>query len=298
MFLGIDAGGSATRWVVVEAGGVLTARGEVAPISGHLFSDAAREAMRDAVAALARAVGGAPARVVAGITGLSATAPAAREAARMIAGALGISADAVSIDDDIRIAFHALFRPGEGHLVYTGTGSIGLHIRADGTAIRVGGRGMLIDDGGSAFAIGRAALDHVWRCRDIDPDYSSPLADALDAAIGGRDWDTVRAYVYGGGRNAVAQLARAVASADEEVVQRIMRAQGGDLARLAAALVVREGRLPVALIGRVARLHPDFFAAFRDRAQDLDVRMADIDAAAAAARLAAGVDAVQAHHPA
>ena len=298
MFLGIDAGGSATRWVVVDAGGAIAARGEVAPMSGHLFSDDARAVMRGAVAALAGAVGGAPAGVVAGITGLSATAPAAGEAAGMIAAAFEISADAVSIDDDIRIAFHALFRPGEGHLVYTGTGSIGLHIRADGTAIRVGGRGMLIDDGGSAFAIGRAALDHVWQCRDIDPDYSSPLADALDAAIGGRDWDTVRTYVYGGGRNAVAQLAPAVASADGEVVRRIMRMQGGDLARLAEALVAREGLLPVALVGRVARLHPEFFAAFLDRAQGIDVRMADIDAAAAAARLAAGVDAVQAHHPA
>src|SRR5262249_26202725 len=79
--LGPDAGGSATRWALSDPGGTIVASGEVAPFTGHLFSEAERARLRDAVSALARALPHPPAAVVAGITGMSATAPAAVEAA-------------------------------------------------------------------------------------------------------------------------------------------------------------------------------------------------------------------------
>ncbi len=294
MFLGIDAGGSATRWAVSDAVGRILARGETAAMSGHLFDDAARTRMAAAAAELARAVGISIAGVTAGITGLSAETSLADMARAILAASLGVPADRILIRDDLWIAYHGTFHPGAGHVVYAGSGSIGMHLRTDGTVVRVGGRGMLIDDGGSAFAIARAALSHVWRARDGDPDFFSPLAQALDTAIGGRDWDTTRAHVYGGGRNAMAQLARAVAAADDPVARRILRAAGADLARLAHALVAREGPRPVALLGRAAGLHPAIAAGFRRAAPGLDMRLVSIDAAAAAARLAAGADAVQA----
>ena len=294
MFLGIDAGGSATRWAVSDAAGQIVARGETAAMSGHLFDDAARARMVLAAAELALAVGMRIDGVTAGITGLSAEAPLADLARAILVTALGVPAEKILIRDDLWIAYHGTFRPGAGHVVYAGSGSIGMHLRADGTVVRVGGRGMLIDDGGSAFAIARAALNHVWRARDADPGFLSPLAQALDTATGGHNWDTVRAHVYGGGRNAMAQLARAVAAADDPVARNILRAAGADLARLALALVAREGSRPVALLGRAARLHPAIAAGFRRAAPGLDMRLVTIDAAAAAARLAADADAVQA----
>ncbi len=292
--LGIDGGGSATRWALADSSGRIVASGEVPAVSGHLFNAPERERFAAAAGIIAAALPQPATDVIAGITGLSATAPAAVEAAAMLAGALGVQADRIAIRDDMWIAYHALFAPGAGHIVYAGTGSIGLHIAADRTTVRVGGRGMLVDDGGSAFWIGRRALDLVWRARDADPGFASPLASALDAAMGGAEWDVQRPYIYGGGRNAVAQLARAVAAADDSMAREILGTAGGELARLARALVARAGDLPVALVGRAASLHPAVAAGFRAAAPAVRMRLANPDAAVAAARLAVGVAVAQA----
>ncbi|MCW3475058.1 N-acetylglucosamine kinase [Limobrevibacterium gyesilva] len=285
--LGIDGGGSATRWALCDDTGAVRARGEVPPVSGHLFNADERARFERVAAALRAQIGDvAVARVVAGITGLSAASPEAAVAATILAESLGLPADRVQVQDDMWIAYHAAFRPGEGHVVYAGTGSIGIHIRADGTAVRVGGRGMLVDDAGSAFWIGREALNLVWRRLDEDPQAGGPLARELSAAIGGDSWDAVRNYVYGGGRSAVAMLARAVARADDDDARRILRAAGRELARLGLALAKREGDKPVALLGRAATLHPVILAGFNEAAPLLRMRPETPDAAIAAARLA------------
>ena len=47
--LGIDAGGTATRWRLADASGQCIAQGSVAPLTGHLFSAAAEERARQIV---------------------------------------------------------------------------------------------------------------------------------------------------------------------------------------------------------------------------------------------------------
>jgi len=287
--LGIDAGGSATRWVLCDATGAAVDAGDLPAVSGHLFNAAERARLEGMAAALRARLGAAGiAGVVAGITGISAATPEATLAASILADALGISAACVQVHDDMWIAYHAVFRPGEGHVVYAGTGSAGVHVREDGRMVRVGGRGMLIDDGGSAFWIGRAALNLIWRRIDDDPERGAqgPLAEAIFAAVGGATWDAVRTYVYSGGRASVAALARAVASADDADARAILHEAGGELARLAHALVRRTGKKPVALIGRAATLHPAIFEGFRAAAPGLEVRLETPDAAAAGALLA------------
>ena len=285
--LGIDGGGSATRWAVSTCTGEIIAQGEAPPISGLLFSDPERTRLADAANSIAAALPCPVTNVIAGITGLAATAPQATEAATILATALNLPRAHVRIEDDMWIAYHALFAPGAGHIVYAGTGAIAVHITADGTTLRAGGRGMLIDDAGSAFWIARTALDHIWRARDTNQAATSPLAQALATAIGGSDWDTHRTYIYTGGRNAVAQLARAVAAADDPTAHAILTQAGAELARLALALTARAGPRPVALLGRAATLHPAIATAFGAAAPDLHMTLANPDAAAAAARLAA-----------
>ena len=292
--LGIDAGGSATRWALSDPGGRIVASGTLDGVTGHLFDAPARRRFAAMSATLARTLPTKPASVVAGITGLAAGTELAATAAALLAEALGVAAGRVTVETDIRIAYRALFRPGEGHVVYAGTGSIGLHLAADGREIRVGGRGMLVDDAGSAFWIGRRALDTVWRARDTAPNAVSALGAALDGAIGAADWDAHRAYIYGGGRDAVAQLARAVAASGDAEALAILREAGAELARLARALVIRAGALPVALTGRAAALHPAIEAGLRAAMPDVQMRLAAPDAAAAAARLAAGAEPAQA----
>ncbi len=284
-FLGLDAGGSATRFVICDAGGALLRRGELAPVSGHLYSAEIRAAF---VAALAPLAGSGCAGAVAGITGLTGDAREALEAADIISEQLDIPRAAIRVEDDLWIGYHAAFRPGEGHAVYAGTGSVGLHIADDGSILRVGGRGMLIDDGGSAFWIGREGLNLLYRRVDSAED-AGPLGAALFAAIGGCDWNAVRAHVYRDGRNSVAQLARAVAAAADADAGAlaILRQAGRELGRLAQALVARTERLPVALLGRAATLHPVVFQAFSAACAELVVSMPQTDPALAAARLAA-----------
>lgn len=286
--LGIDGGGSATRWALGDAGGVLIARGELPGISGHLFRPAETSRLAAVAASLRVAIGEArPACVVAGITGISADTAEAATAATILGRAIGLDAGRVRVMDDMWLAYHAAFRPGEGHVVYAGTGSIGLHIREDGSVLRVGGRGWIVDDAGSAAWIGREALKLVWRRLDEDPGAAgTALSRALSAAIGDCSWEAVRAYVYGGGRTEMAALARSVAAADDADARAILTGAGRELARLAMILVRRVGARPVALLGRAASLHPAIAEGFRAAAPDIDMRLTALDAAGAAARLA------------
>jgi len=191
------------------------------------------------------------------------------------------------VQDDLWIGYHAVFRPGQGHVVYSGTGSVGMHIHADGTVLRVGGRGMLIDDAGSAFAMGRAALNLVYRRIDRGED-PGPLGQALFAAVGDDSWNTMRAHVYGGGRTAVALLARVVAEIGERdpAAMDVLREAGRELAVLARALIARAGARDVVLLGRAAGLHPAIAQAMAEALPGVALRMAMTDAALAAARLA------------
>jgi glucosamine kinase len=287
-FLGIDAGGTAVRWAVCGRDGTLVARGESAPVTGHLFLPEARAAFEAFAGELGAAV--ADLRIgaaVAGITGLTGDSPEAEAARGLLSEALRLDPAVIEVQDDLWIGYRAVFQPGQGHLVYSGTGSVAMHMRADGSVLRVGGRGILIDDAGSAFAIGRAALNLTYRRIDRG-EAPGPLGEALFAAIGGASWNEVRAHVYGGGRTAVALLARAVAGAadHDEAALAVLQEAGRELAVLAQALIAREGPRDVAVLGRAAGLHPAILDAMRAELPDAAPRMEITDAALAAARLA------------
>jgi glucosamine kinase len=287
-FLGIDAGGTEVRWVVCDRKGNSVARGEMAPVTGHLFLAEARAGFEAFAGELGAAL--ADLRVagaVAGITGLTGDSPEADSVRAILSDALRLDPVRIEVQDDLWIGYRAVFKPGEGHVVYSGTGSVGMHIRADGTVVRVGGRGILIDDAGSAFAMGRAALNLVYRRIDRD-EPPGPLGEALFAAVGDASWNGVRAHVYGGGRTAVALLARTVAEVAEAdpAAMAVLREAGRELAVLARALVAREGARDVVMLGRAAGLHPAISLAMAEALPGVGLRMAMTDAALAAARLA------------
>ena len=73
--LGIDAGGSATRWAVVDDAGVVLARGDLAAVNGHLFVPESRAGFEAFVRDLAAALPERVDAVVAGITGLTGDSP-------------------------------------------------------------------------------------------------------------------------------------------------------------------------------------------------------------------------------
>jgi N-acetylglucosamine kinase-like BadF-type ATPase len=293
--LGIDAGGTATRWRLADTQGQCVAEGSVAPLTGHLFSAAAEERARQIVLDMAQAVmrRGKPLGIVAGITGLTRDTPAEATMRALFAETFELSPDKVFVAEDTWIAYLSYFALGEGILVYSGTGSIGYYLSETKEVIRVGGRGNLIDDAGSGFWIAREALKAVLRAEEESPGggWTTTLGTCLARALGGTDWNTVRSFVYGGDRGKIGSLARAVreaAHADDGAALRILREAGEELARLANCLIKRLGPRPVALVGGSARLHPIVSSAFRSElVAPVEFLATDLDAALTAARLAA-----------
>ncbi|MFL6671829.1 MAG: N-acetylglucosamine kinase [Massilia sp.] len=266
--LGIDAGGTETRWALAAPGGHIFAEGRVAGLSALQMGNAAgRDAVHATFAELATAVlaSGRPSRVRAGLTGFGGDGD---QLQRWLAELLAVSPRCIEFCSDMEIAYLASFTPGEGYLVYAGTGSIGAFIDRDGQLHRAGGRGVMLDDGGGGFWIAREALRHIWRNEDEQPGrwQASPMARAVFDYVGGPDWAQSRQFIYGQQRGQVGKLALAVAASagQDPVAAAILREAGRELARLALALARRFGPRPVVLSGRAAELHPMIAAAMRE----------------------------------
>ena len=265
--LGIDAGGTQTRWALAGANGAIVADGAVDGLSAlQMSSESGREVLHATFATLSRAVLaiGQPRAVVAGLTGFGGDDVML---AKALADLLALDAGDVTICNDIEIAYRDSFAPGQGYLVYAGTGSIAAWIDTDGVFHRAGGRGVLLDDGGGGYWIAREALRQIWRREDEAPGswQASPMAEAVFAHVGGSDWSLSRTFMYGQDRGTIGRLALAVAaSADADpLALQILQRAGQELARLALALAARHGPRPVVLAGRAAQLHPAIASAMR-----------------------------------
>ena len=290
--LGIDAGGTETRWALATVDGAIVASGVVDGLSAlQMSSDAGRAALHATFAGLSQAVlaVGQPAHVHAGLTGFGGDGALLGQS---LATLLALRPSDVTLCNDIEIAYLDSFAPGEGYLVYAGTGSIAAWIDTAGVFHRAGGRGVLLDDGGGGYWIAREALRQIWRREDEAPGswQQSALAQAVFEQIGGSDWDRSRQFMYGQDRGAIGRLALAVAASAEldTLALDILQRAGQELARLALALTARHGPRPVVLAGRAAQLHPAIAAAMRAALPDslmMEQKMARSHEAAA--RLAA-----------
>ncbi len=286
VWLGVDMGGTATRWVAVDAADRVTAQGETPGATGLVFDSAARARFQAALAPV-RARLGPLSGAYLGVTGAGFAAdPALRAAA---SEALALPPENLSIVNDMVLAWQAVWPQGGGHLVAAGTGSVGFSLQGGVTLI--GGRGTLIDDAGSGAWIALRALDALWRRIDEHgrPQGAEALGEALFTALGGADWEVTRRFVYGQDRGAIGTLARPVAEAahrGDPVALDLMARAGAELARLARALVARAGPAPVAVIGGVIGLHPTIRAALEAATPGLTLAYPRPDAARHAAILA------------
>jgi glucosamine kinase len=293
--LGLDAGGTQTRFALADARGNIVIDSAVAGITAlQLNTNDGRAHIRQALDDIAKSIGahnahGKVVRVCAGVTGLD---ERDERLCALIGEALSISPADVSVRSDIDIAYRDLFQPGEGYVVYAGTGSIAAYIDAAGTFHRAGGRGVLLDDGGGGFWIAREALRHIWRTEDEKPGswQDSAMAREMFQLIGGSDWSFSRQFFYGRERGDIGKLAIAVAKSanDDAVARTILCAAGSELARLGNAMISRFGVRPIALAGRAALLHPSIESTMRaalPSAATLSVRVSE--AHVAAARIAA-----------
>ena len=291
--LGIDAGGSTTKWAVVDEAGLLLKTGRVAPLSGHLYRADSRENARAVLEALRSEIAPfAPRVALAGVTGLT----RGSEIAAWVEGTLidVFNFERCAVVGDMDLAYRAHYRPGEGMMLYAGTGSIAYHISQQLEVKRAGGRGDRIDDAGGGYWIGQRALRFTMRQIDAGLPTDDPLSSAVLGQIGSSDWDAIRAYVYASRQSAVSSLAPLVGVAAQQgsaAARQILELAGRELADLAGRLKAQVGELPIATAGGAWLVSP--LIADATRAAGLEFAPSSVDVAVAAARLALEIDALE-----
>lgn len=131
-----------------------------------------------------------------------------------------------------------------GVLIIAGTGSVAYGENAAGESHKTGAYGYLIDDGGSGYGVGRAALAAVMQAAD-GTGPPTTLTGRVLVTLGLNSLAEIVPGVYGGGikRVTIASLSKVVAvaaSEDEDAVARalLMRA-GGTLAHLVHGVAQR-----------------------------------------------------------
>ncbi|MBB4773045.1 N-acetylglucosamine kinase [Actinomadura livida] len=156
--VGIDAGGTKTRCVVLTLGGALAGSGTgpgANPNSGGDTAGALTTALREAIGDLDRT------HILTGVFGIagagSAGRPAAVAAARQAWQAVGLRGSPAVVTD-IAVAFAAGTSEPKGIVVFSGTGA-GAAVISDGTIVqRADGYGWLVGDEGSAVWLGKEAV--------------------------------------------------------------------------------------------------------------------------------------------
>jgi glucosamine kinase len=262
--LGIDAGGSNTRWLLLQDDGQVVATGVVEPINGLIYTPEDRERNIVRFQKLLRDVLqiATPDAVLGGFTGLHPNTESSGLFTTLTAEALGLGFSRIHFANDMHIAYAAAFEPGEGVLVYAGTGSVGYHETKTGETISAGGYGYLIDDYGAGYWIGHEAIKHVMRAfDDLGHPSDTPLAHAVYKILGGSEWKHIVSVLYGENpRSTVATLVPAVAEAalaGDENARDILKRSGQELARLAKVILKRlNASLPVGFMGGISKVSP------------------------------------------
>ncbi|MQY07082.1 N-acetylglucosamine kinase [Actinomadura macrotermitis] len=180
--IGIDAGGTKTRCVVLTLGGTLAGCGTgpgANPNSGGDTAGALSTALREALGDIDRSL------VIGGVFGIagagSAGRPAAVTAARSAWHAAGLRGSPAVVTD-IAVAFAAGTTAPKGIVVFSGTGA-GAAVINDGAIVqRADGYGWLVGDQGSAVWLGREAVGAALAALDGRA-RATVLTDAVPRAL-------------------------------------------------------------------------------------------------------------------
>jgi len=238
--LGIDAGGSATR-VVLVADGQIARRFTAPPMNALLTVD-----LTDRLATL---IGGADATAAGiGMPGLRSPDDAAALGAELTRRA----GRPVRVTGDGETAWLGAFGAAPGIVVFAGTGSGATGCDGERWA-RAGGHGFLLGDEGSAYWIGRAAANAALRWED-GMGGSAALRDAVIEASGGdlaALIESVNSHPAERGRLALLAPAVTALAGEDDAARRIALEAAEHLTELARAVGRRLGPLPVCGLGGV-----------------------------------------------
>jgi N-acetylglucosamine kinase-like BadF-type ATPase len=258
--LAIDGGASTAKWCVQNQEGKTLIYQTTGPLSGHIFNSESRKQSETILRNICnKAHKIAPiSKVVAGISGLDSKS----HQANWIRGVIekSLNTKDILISDDLFFVFLGLSSPGEGLLVYAGTGCIAYHLTKDYNVIRANGYGYLIDDCGGGFWIGQQALKQWLRSMETHQPTTSALDERLVKKFGSRDWNIVREKVYKGGRETVASVTKEVrfaANVGDPNALKIFHEAGIEIGKLANRLfaMTELKETEMHLIGGVTNCH-------------------------------------------
>lgn len=279
MMLCIDAGASSAKWTLKTDSGFRS--GSVGPITGHLFTE---EAQAEVFAEINKIFSetGPIQKIVLGITGVDRDTEVAGKLVNYVAEVFKTDTANVKLMNDMELAYSAVFEPGEGVLIYAGTGSIASQIDKSGNFVRAGGWGFHIGDFGAGYSIGIAALRYVTGLWDQGLD---PLQDEFGAAvmnsINCKNWPDLRIFIYGNGRAAIASVAPIVgklADQGNEIAQLLIQDAGYALAELAQHIVNRTGATKIVAMGGTFKISKMLFEELSN-ALETPVEFVDADIA-------------------
>jgi N-acetylglucosamine kinase-like BadF-type ATPase len=250
--LGVDAGGTGTRAVVVEDGAIVD-RVEIGPLNVLLHADS--------VVRLAGLI----AETRADAAGLGLPGVQNVNDAISVAAALRpLSSVPVAVTDDSEAALLGAFDGGPGIIVIAGTGSIACGRDGAGKLIRIGGHGFLLGDDGGGYWIGRECLRAALHADDGSAPPTA-LGGVVRQLFGEDLRDAVRRiHESPTDRELFTSLVPLAAAISDDVAADIFRRAAQHLTHLARTLQTRLGPLPVAMVGgvfRVAAVREAFVAA-------------------------------------
>ncbi|MEO6712775.1 MAG: BadF/BadG/BcrA/BcrD ATPase family protein [Mycobacteriales bacterium] len=254
--LGVDAGGTGTRAVVVEGDQVVD-RIELGPLNILLHADSAAR-----LAAVISETGVDGAGL--GLAGVQSVG----DAESVLAVLRTHTSVPIAVTDDSEVAVLGAFDGKSGGVVIAGTGSIACGRDDNGRVLRVGGHGFLLGDDGAGYWIGRECVRAALR----EADGSGPATSAtavVQQVFGDDVRDAVRRiHEFPTDRELLSCLVPiAAAAADavaDEVIEGIFTSAAAHLARLADTLRKHLGPIQVAMVGgvfRVATVRAAFVAA-------------------------------------
>lgn len=305
LLAGLDGGGTKTVCLLARAAdGVVLGRGVGGPANVHAVGRERARVSLDTAVAGAFAAAGLPVQPLAAVALGCAGADRPDDRALMTellqTVVSVVDAPRCLVVNDGAIALRAAIPAGPGVLVIAGTGSIGYGRDAAGHEHRAGGWGYLLDDAGSAYAVGLAGLSAVLRAHDGRAGPTALAAPLLAAWSLQRPEDLIgQVYRQPVPREAIAALAPlvvAAARAGDAAARAILAAAGSALGELAVA-VLRRARvsfdtpLPLVTDGGFARtasdlLLPPLLAAIEHARFTVVHRLASAEAAHGAVLLA------------
>ena len=257
--LGLDGGGTQTRAQVATRDGLVRGDGLGGPCNiAAMTTQEALLSVRMAADAALLSAGASPGSLCAVCAGVAGTSYALRRA-EFHEGLQELFPKAqISVVPDYAIALTGGTDGALGIIVIAGTGSVAYGEDGNGVSHKTGGYGYLIDDAGSGYGVGRAALAAVLRADD-GTGFPTGLTKLVPAALGLASVRDIVSGIYSGAitRVQVAALARTVAEAahtEDSIASAILMRAGGALAQLAHGVSERlfsqaDAEFPVVPVG-------------------------------------------------